>query len=115
MQRSKKQLKPEPLSSETAASPSALLSDTVHQFGAGRTHFEPSPLQQQDKSPRRPVSAWRDLLVTALWVVPAIGVLAYFVGVVAAIAAGSAIIVALGICVNSAIGDTIELDHTKLK
>ena len=72
-------------------------------------------MQQQDKSPLRPVSAWRDLLVTALWVVPAVGVLAYFVGVVAAIATGSAIIVALGLCVNSAVERTIELNHTKLK
>ncbi len=114
MPRSKQQLKSEPLSPAVAARPRDSLSVSVHQFGSSRAHFEPSPLQQEANHQPRAVSVWLDLVVTALWVVPAIGVLIYIVGVIAAIAIASAVIVALTFCLNPAIEHTIELSHTDL-
>jgi len=112
--RSKKQLKPEPQDPEEEAPPRERLSGSDRQFGSSHAHFDPSRVKLKDKNPPRAVSVWLDLLTTALWVGPAVGILAYFVGVLAAIAIASAIIVALALCLNSAIEHTIELDHTNL-
>jgi anti-sigma-K factor RskA len=60
----------------------------------------------------RGVSAWRDLFVTGLWVVPAIAGLAYWVSAIVAIAVVAAVVVALAFLLDSAIEHTIQLDHT---
>ena len=109
MPRSMQQLRSKPQSSGKAACPHPPPSGSTHRFSGNRSHFEPSPVRRHVEPPRYPVSAWRDLLVTALWVVPAPGILAYSVGVAATIVVSTTIIVALGICANSAIGHSIEL------
>lgn len=100
-----------PFSSKEATRPRDAPSVSVHQFGSRHAFLDTSPVRQEAKYPPRTVSAWRDILVTALWVVPAFGILAYFVGVVAAIAVAAALVVALALCLNSAIEHTIELDR----
>ena len=90
-----------------------MLNESVRQIRSSQAHLEPSCAQTENKSTPRSVPAWFDLLVTLLWIVATIGILAYFIGVVAAIAVALAIIVALALCANSAIEHTIELDHFK--
>ena len=69
--------------------------------------------QKKEFQPRA-VSVGRDLFVTGLWVIPAIGIFAYFVGAMATIAVASALVVALALCLNPTLGHTIELKGTHL-
>lgn len=108
---SKQEPRLEPFRSKEPTRPRDPLSVSGHQFGSRHALPGTSPVQQEAKYPPKTVSAWRDILVTTLWVVPVFGILAYFVGVVAAIAVASAIVVALALCLNSAIEHTIELDR----
>ena len=99
-----------PLNTEIAVSPRDGLAEPVHQFGSEQAYVEASPVQE-NACPPRAVSAWLDLLVTLLWVVPAIGILAYFVGLIRALAVTCGIILVLALCINSSIGHVIELDR----
>ena len=114
MPHSKQRSKAELQSPEEAALPRERFNVSFHQFGSKQAHLEPTHVPQKKEVQPRAVSAGRDLFVTGLWFIPAIGILAYFVGAVATITVASVLVVALVLCLNPAIENTIELKRTDL-
>ena len=95
MLRPKQRPKTDLRSPEDDVLPRERSSVSVHQLDPKQAHVEPTRAPPNKEFQPRAVSARRDLFVTGLWVIPAVGILAYFVGAVATIAIASALVVAL--------------------
>ena len=112
--RPKQRPKTELRSPEDDVLPRERSSVSFHQLGSKQACLEPTRVPQEKEFQPRAVSVGRDFFVTGLWVIPAIGIFAYFVGAMATIAVASALVVALALCLNPTLGHTIELKGTHL-
>ena len=73
------------------------------------TYYEANREHRSRLRPRYAVSVWYDWFVGVLLLAAIIGVLAYFLGWLLAVAVAAVVLVALGVCLNSVLSDTIEL------
>jgi hypothetical protein len=73
------------------------------QVRSASIHVVPSSKAREERRPQRSPQVWIDFAVSAMWLVPTIGVIAYFLGLMVALAIVAAIVAVLGLLLNSTV------------